>query len=242
MDAFVIVSKPRWCAIAFQSNGKLFFDVITGQFANHLPQVISQVNYLYNDEVLYANLRPEKTVETIDWTLDDPLKWKSLRPPEYLDLNVTPVALKHAIREIPEKSLSNRVKRIIEAERKSFGLDTKWRYELDMVLSPLLARYEADAIAGKRSEIMQNHKKAIKRYVRPLHSVTATPAMVHSRDPCEIFRALMNTRYGLDILSVKEQEASFALALRCEVYPEGVFCVWSIFAVESKFSLELNNC
>jgi hypothetical protein len=184
----------------------------------------------------------EKPVEEIDWTLSDPLKWKSLRPAEYLDFNITPVGLQVPSNAIHEKHLANQVKKVIEAERESFGLNTKWNYDLEMVIRPLLARYEADKVAGKQSEMMENHKKAIGRYVRPLYSVTATPAMVHSSDPCEVFRGLMNTRYGLDILGVKEERASFALALRVEMYPEDVFCVWSIFAVESMFSLNLNNC
>ena len=82
---------------------------------------------------------------------------------------------------------------------------------------------------------------AIKRVISPFHTLKVVPALTNSCDPIEIFRSLMNTNSGLEILGIGEEKARFALRISVTQYPEGVYAVWSIFAGESIMPLKLNK-
>jgi hypothetical protein len=225
LDAYAVVAAPRCCALSVSGKPPLFFDVAAGRMA--MPPM-SSVAYVYNEKVLFANLRPNAAP---DWDLNNPLKWKRLEPPESRRL-MRPTTLPCG-RRVDERFLEFQVREIVTGERRSFGLNTKWNSEIEKMLWPIVASYELDFVRGKVAECLELHNMAVKVRLRPMHSLKAAPAMAHGDDACDIFRALMDTKFGLDILGVRETAAEFALVVkRCE-FPEGVCCTWAIFAVES---------
>jgi hypothetical protein len=119
------------------------------------------------------------------------------------------------------------------AERQAFGFPTKWDFELEQVLWPIVASYERDKITGRTNGLEGFHAYAVKSHLRSGHSLKAAPVFAHTANPEELFRALMNAKCGLDILGVKESNATFGLVVDLHRYPEGVFCVWVLLAVES---------
>jgi hypothetical protein len=197
-----------------------------------MPQVITSVSYLYNEMSLFANLRPGLELTKLDWEIGNPLKWKLLDPPTDV-IYLQPSILENESDWLNDRVTQFQVKQIIASERSSFGLETKWNLEFEKALYSIAASYEFEYIAGKRGDLGDLQISALKSKLRSLHSLKAAPTVVQTADPCDIFRALMKTTYGLDILSVREPTASFALVTRAHAYPEGIFCIWTIFAVES---------
>lgn len=262
LEAYVVVSKPRPIAIILydkENNSDeqqakkniIFFDVLTGKFGFEIPKIISKVSYIFNDQIMLANLYPLS--QKIDWNIHSPLKWKALHRPTWenqakkyvhkclkSDLNynmhLNQVQMGFIV---DEKALELMVKKIIEEQRQSFcNYETKWSFEIEEVLFPIVASYEKQRQIGKNLENFSNG--AIKRIISPFHTLKAIPAMTNSCDPIEIFRSLMNTQSGLDILGINENKARFALRISVTQYPEGVYAVWSIFAGESIMPIRMN--
>ncbi|KAK8866516.1 Centrosomal protein of 76 kDa [Tritrichomonas musculus] len=261
LEAYVAVSSPRPIAIcmydADPENHKeksiLFFDVVSGKFGFNLPKIINRVSYIFNDEILLANLHPLS--QKIDWDIKSPLKWKALHPPIwqnqkndkiiprclkldlYYNMNLNQVQMGFIV---DEYALEYMVKKIIEEQRQSFcNNKTTWSYEIAQVLFPIVSSYEKQKQIGKNIENLSS--AAIKRVISPFHTLKVVPALTNSCDPIEIFRSLMNTNSGLEILGIGEEKARFALRISVTQYPEGVYAVWSIFAGESIMPLKLNK-
>ena len=236
LNAYVMISRPRSLVVTFSEQKPTFFDVLTGRFHSKVPQVITEVTYLYNEQKLFANLKPETDPRALDWNVENPLKWKQLLAPESAVLQAPPVPTMRRA-EVNDKLLEFQVKQIIAAERMKFALQTSWSSDIEKNLLPLVYSYEHEKGTGKASAFHKLLSEALRDQLRPLHSIKATPAMLHSTDPREIFRCLMNTPCGLDILGVREKNARFALCIASTHYSEGVFCVWAILAVESMLPL-----
>ena len=64
----------------------------------------------------------------------------------------------------------------------------------------------------------------------PLHRVTASP-LRRSALPAQVWRTLMASRQCKPIIDARGDECSFALRVRCFVYPEDVVAVWCMLAV-----------
>lgn len=237
LKAYVMVSRPRNMVVTISEGKPTFFDLLTGKFADKVPQVITEVTYLYNEKVLYANLKPEADPLSLDWGLENPLKWKCLMAPDTVVLDRPPAPLSLAQMKVDDKLLEFQVKQIIVAERLKFDMQTSWSSDIEKNLLPLAYSYEQEKISGKSVSFHKLLSGALRGHLRPLHSIKATPAMIHSTDPREIFRALMNTSCGLDILGVREKNPRFALCIYSTQFSEGVFCIWAILAVESMLPL-----
>lgn len=264
LNAYVVVSKPRPIAICIfgqtansssnqNKNDIIFFDVVAGKFGFNMPKIITKVSYIFNDQILLANLLPLS--QKINWNINSPLKWKALHPPTWqgqinrsqqiqqtlkLDFNYNMNLNKIQMGFIvDEQALEYMVKEIIEDQRKSFcNYSTQWSYEIAEVLFPIVASYEKQRQIGKNIENLSSD--AIKKVISPFHTLKVVPAMTNSCDPIEIFRSLMNTQSGLDILGINEKKARFALRISVTQYPEGVYAVWSIFAGESIMPMSIN--
>lgn len=225
LDAYAVVAAPRCCAISVSGKSSLFFDVAAGKMA---MSPISSVSYVYNENVLFANLKPNAAS---DWDLSNPLKWKRLDPPATGWL-MPPTSLScgwHA----DEKFLEFQIREIVAGERRSFGVNTKWNFEIERLLWLIVASYEPDFVRGKVADCLDLHNMPVKVHLRLMYSLKAAPAMAQGDDACDVFRTLMDTKFGLDILGVRETAAEFALVVRRTEFPEGVCCTWAILAVES---------
>ena len=64
----------------------------------------------------------------------------------------------------------------------------------------------------------------------PRHRVTASP-LRRSALPAQVWRTLMASRQCKPIIDARGDECSFALRVRCFVYPEDVVAVWCMLAV-----------
>ena len=194
---------------------------------------------------MLANLLPLS--QKIDWDISSPLKWKVLNRPTwenqinnhhvqrylkldlYYNMNLNQPQMGFIV---DEQALELMVKKIIEEQRQSFcNYETRWSFEVAEALFPIVASYEKQRQIGKNLENIYND--AIKKVLSPFHTLKVVPAMTNSCDPIEIFRSLMNTQSGLDILGINEKKVRFALRICVTQYPEGVYAVWSIFAGES---------
>lgn len=233
MNAFVVVSRPRPCAVIITPDNMMFFDIATGKYGSTLPQITESVSFVYNDKSLYVNLKQRINAHKLNWDLTNKLNWKILEPTKN-NYRLIPHPLPSNMPPVDERSLELMTKRIIEAHRKQFGMKTCWNDQLSHILRTLLPSYEQEKITGKSNCIDKLVKDTIQDFIRPYHSLKVAPACTNIFDAGEVFRALADTSCGLEILGNIEEEAQFSLCVHCVQYQPGVMAIWGILALESQ--------
>jgi hypothetical protein len=228
MTAFVVIARPRNFAVCL-SAATLFFDVRSGKFGSQMPKV-ETVCFIYNDNVLYANLRP--STPDVEWDTSNPLLWKELKAPK-ATVKPIPTVIACASDPIDEALLESQVKLLIESHRQVVGLKTKWNAQLTPLLLPIADSYEHEKVTGQSLGIHSLSAEATRAIIRPFHAIRAAPANTNRANPGAIFKALAGTRCGLDILGSKDDDASFVLIIRCKIYPGDVIAVWALLAIDS---------
>ena len=229
LRAFVVVAKPRCFAVSL-SSATMCFDIRNGKFSPSIPKGVENVMYIYNEEVLLANLCPSQI--EIDWDIDNPLKWKILKAPQEF-LHPLPAVIKCDSPYVDEETLESKVKQIIEAHRQSVGLKTKWNVALQPLMLPIIDSYEHEKLTGTTLGVQTFASEAIKKYIKPYHAIRAAPASTNSSNPGDIFKALTRARSGLEIMGSRDDDASFMLLIRCYKYPSGVVSTWALIAIDS---------
>ncbi|OHT00664.1 hypothetical protein TRFO_32642 [Tritrichomonas foetus] len=229
LRAFVVVGKPRCFAVSLSSS-TLCFDIRSGKFGTAVPKGIENIMYIYNEEILLANLCPSEA--KIDWDIDNPLKWKALKAPEEF-LHPIPATIKYDVEHINEELLESKVKQIIEAHRQSVGLKTKWNTELQPLMLPIIDSYEHEKLTGSTLGVHTFASEAIQKKIKPYHAIRAAPASTNSANPGMIFKALTRTKCGLEIMGSHDDDASFVLIVRCYKYPSGIVSTWALIAIDS---------
>jgi hypothetical protein len=228
MDAFVVIARPRNFAISL-SSGTIFFDVRSGKLGSQMPN-IDTVCFIYNDAVLYANLRPSNPA--VEWDITNPLLWKELKAPR-ATVKPIPTVIACASDSINEELLEAQVKSLIETHRQTVGLKTNWNTQLAPVLMPVADSYEHEKVSGQSLGIHSLSAEAMRSVLRPFHAIRAAPASTNRVNPGAIFKALAGTRCGLDIMGSKDDDASFVLIIRCKMYPGDVTAVWALLVIDS---------
>jgi hypothetical protein len=228
LNAYVVVARPRSFAVSL-SSATIFFDVRSGKFGPKMPQV-EAVRFIYNDEILFANLAPSNA--DVDWDIRNPLVWKELRAPKVI-ARPAPTVIECTAPRPSEDAIEAQVRAVIETHRQSVGLRTKWSTQLPKLLLPIADSYEHEKVTGTALGVHSFAAEAMRAGVRPFRAIRAAPACTNKANAGAIFKALARTRSGLDILGAKDDDAVFALVVRCKVYPGGVVAVWALLAIDS---------
>jgi hypothetical protein len=211
------------------SSAALFFDVRSGRFGPKMPQV-DAVCFIYNEEILFANLAPANAA--IDWDIRNPLVWKELAAPKVI-VRPAPAVMECPAEHPSEVVIEAQVRAVIETHRQSVGLKTKWSEQLPRLLLPIADSYEHEKVTGTALGVHSFAAEAMRAGIRPFRAIRAAPACTNRANAGAIFKALARTRSGLDILGAKDDDAVFALVVRCKVYPGDVVAVWALLAIDS---------
>ncbi|EAY10263.1 hypothetical protein TVAG_046850 [Trichomonas vaginalis G3] len=231
-NAYVAVGQPKCFAVAF-STALIFFDVMTGKFGDKPPVKCQTVSYLYNESSLYANLNPKDNISQLQWDVKNPLRWKYLEAPPKSGDKFAPSISDDVGEPIKEEEIELKVKKIIEIHRNSIGLLTKWNTELPQVLLPKVDSYEREKVTGQSLAVDSLAKDAISMKMKPYHSLRAAPALTNSTSPEAIFSAIVKSKCGAELLSARDNEASFVVIIRCTKYPNGLVATWALLAIDS---------
>jgi hypothetical protein len=228
LTAFVVVARPRNFAVCL-SAATIFFDIRSGKFGSQIPNV-ETVCFIYNDSVLYANLRP--TSPEVEWDIQNPLLWKELQAPRAAVAPI-PTVIACETPPIQEEILETEVKKLIDLHRQTVGLKTKWSAQLAPLMMPIADSYEHEKLTGHSLGLHTLAAEAIRTVIRPFHAIRAAPSCTNRVSAGAIFKALARTRCGLDILGSKDDDAAFVLIVRCTSYPGDVTAVWALLAIDS---------
>lgn len=228
LRSFVVVARPRCFAVSLSSS-TICFDVKNGKFSSSIPKGIETIFYIYNEEILLANLNP---TSEIDWDIDNPLRWKELKAPKEFIYNLPPTFYSERF-EINEEKLEANVKKIIEAHRQSVGLKTRWNTELQPLMLPIIDSYEHEKLFGCSLGVHALSSQAIQSKIKPYHAIRASPASTNSTNPAIVFKALTRARSGLEIMGSRDDDASFVLLIKFYQYPSGVVSTWALLAIDS---------
>jgi hypothetical protein len=230
--AFVVVAEPKSFAVAYGAT-IIYFDVTNGKFSSAIPSKVQTVKYMYNENSLFVNLNPQDDASKLEWDIDNPLRWKLFEYPTKGKSNNTPVIIETSNEEIDEESIELKVKAIIEQHRISVGLHTKWNSELPPVMLPIVDSYEREKITGQTLGIHQMASEAIRMTIKKFHAVRVALAVTNTIQPAAIFKSLLRTKKGMEILGAKDDDASFVLLIRTTKYPNGLVATWSLLAIDS---------
>lgn len=234
--AFVVVAEQKSFAVAYAAT-ITYFDVTNGKFSSAIPSKVQTVKYMYNESSLYVNLNPQDDASKLEWDIDNPLRWKLLEYPTKGKAKNTPAIIETSDEEIDEESIELRVKSIIEQHRNSIGLFTRWNSELPPVMLPIVDSYEREKITGQALGIHQMASEAIRMSIKKFHAVRVALAVTNTTQPNAIFKSLLRTKKGMEILGAKDDDASFVLIIRTTKYPNGLVATWSLLAIDSVSSL-----
>lgn len=232
LRAYVVVAQPK-CFVVSLSSTVLFFDANTGKFTNKPPQHAQTVQFVYNDEGLYANLHPDYEPIKIDWDLDNPIKWMLLKAPQPSIDRIKPSICDVIPSTIDEEGIEYRVKDLIERHRQTIGLETRWDDELQPLVLPTVDCLERKKITGQPMGLFSMIQSAIQSRLKPYHDFRAAPAVTNSIEPGSIFNSLVKCKGGSQILCCKDDDSTFTLVIRVTQYPNGLLAVWSTIGVQS---------
>ena len=234
--SFVVIGTPKSFAVSYSST-ITYFDVSNGKFSSALPSKVDKVKFMYNESALYVNLNPEDPAQKLEWDIDNPLRWKLLDAPSKSNPTNKPAIREITDEEIDEVEIELKVKAIIAQHRNSIGLYTKWNSELPPVMLPIVDSYEREKITGQTLGVHQMASDAIRMSIKKYHAVRVALAVTNSTEPNAIFRSLLRTKKGMEILGAKDDDSSFVLLVRATKYPNGLVAVWSLLAIDSVSAL-----
>lgn len=231
LKAFVVVAQPKCFAVSYSSS-LMFYDANSGKFGLKPPESCKAVSFMYNESALYANLYPAELPINLDWDINNPLKWKMLEaPPSPPD--VLPPAVDLTTEEVDEEEIEAKVRQIIETHRQSIGLFTRWNTELPPIVLPMVDSYERQKVIGQPLGVHSLASEALRQHMKPFHSFRAAPAVTNCTNPNAVFRALVKTKKGMEILSSRDDDASFVIVVRTTPYPNGLTATWALLGIDS---------
>ena len=234
--AFVVVASPKSFAVSYSST-ITYFDVSNGKFSSSLPSKVETVKFMYNESSLYVNLNPTDPIQKLEWDIDNPLRWKILDAPNPPNITNKPAIREITDDDIDEVEIEMKVRAIIEQHRNSIGLYTRWNSDLSPIMLPIVDSYEREKITGQTLGVHQMASEAIRMSIKKYHAVRVALAVTNSTQPNAIFRSLLRTKKGMEILGAKDDDSSFVLLIKTTKYPNGLVAVWSLLAIDSVSSL-----
>ncbi|KAH0785854.1 centrosomal protein [Histomonas meleagridis] len=227
LRSFVVVAKPHSFAVSLSFTPPVIFDVNNRNFGKNIPKETEHISYLYNEEMICVNLCPD---ESIDWDIDNPIKWKTFHVQK--DVNVFELKSDESEKR-NESEIEIQLMRMIELHRTSVGLTTKWNQKLHSLLLPIVDSYEQEKINGSNLGIYSFASDAIRKSIKQFHAFRAAPAFVNSDNSNDIFKAIVKTKCGLEIMGSKDDDEMFAIVVKCNYYPCGAVATWVILGIDS---------
>ena len=125
-----------------------------------------------------------------------------------------------------EKALKDKVTTLRKTET---HLSTLWDPTLSYLLSPALANYELERVAGI-TFANEEFQSSIKNYVPEGHSFKAFPIQFNNMNVEHIALALAKSRTGYEVICTKGDEVRLGLRVKVVVYPENICAVWVMLA------------
>jgi len=115
------------------------------------------------------------------------------------------------------------------------GLKTIWDSRLSYITAPALYNYELERISNLTYG-NQEFKQSIKNYVSEGYTFKGYPFHSIDEDDETIFKTLLSSSVGRDILESKGEGMSFALRCKVFEYPLEVNSIWMMLSVKLRQS------
>jgi centrosomal protein CEP76 len=215
-----------------QDNAK---DGATVDMGNSKMPKYGTVGCCFNNTCFYANKQVSDAVATCRFNFEDGNLWKGMDQdilvgiehqeqvpfcPSTLNPLATEEALERALRPM-----------IADYRRANLKLGTPWDAQLGYLLTPALAAYEMERLAGTPFG-NEEFQQSIKRNVPEGHTFRGYPIVVNRRSPTRIMESFRRAQIASDILNTRGDHVNFALRVKIFAYPEDICAVWVMLAVK----------
>ena len=191
----------------------------------------------FNHKNFYANKQASDAVSHCNFKFEDNNLWKSMDTEILMGIEhqeqvpLCPSTVNHlATEEALERALRPMIS---DYRRSSLRLGTPWDNELSYLLTPALAAYEMERLAGTPFG-NEEFQQSIKRNVPEGHTFRGYPIVVNQRSPTRIMESFRRAQIASEILSTRGDQVHFALRVKIFTYPEDVSAVWVMLAVKFK--------
>ncbi|CAH8459346.1 unnamed protein product [Schistosoma turkestanicum] len=259
--AWVVVCSNDYQRITFWDSitGRYYIHTIDGCEQKIFPSPFVTIGCLYNNTSFYANIQPTDQVVNCHFNLKDSSQWRPM------SFEVIQTIHKHSslyLRKLnpPIQSIDEITVQCRESLRR---LASNWRNEklnctnhnlwkwdnnLEQLLFPLIAKYEADQKRlsnfddTNNDNIIHLHEvldndlitSPIHRHIPKDFIFKSYPIQLFHCNPQRILQSCLRSQLCRDILGCRGDHVQLALALRITAYAENAVITWIIFACSYK--------
>ena len=210
-------------------------DGVTVDMGNSKMPKYGSVGCCFNNKCFYANKQVSDAVATCRFNFEDNTLWKGMDQdilvgiehqeqiplcPSTLNPFTTEEALERALRPM-----------ITDYRRANLKLGTTWDAQLGYLLTPALAAYEMERLAGTPFG-NEEFQQSIKRNVPEGYTFRGYPIVVNQRSPTRIMESFRRAQIASDILNTRGDNVQFGLRVKIFTYPEDICSVWVMLAVK----------
>lgn len=256
LDAYVCVGTNAagpalWCVtVGSQETGSdvVFWDLCSGSRVAHSPLAASladealdaghgflTLGCVFSDRAFYANIQLSDRVSRCAFDLGNYVHWKPMEPSVLAPLartaQVCPLApVPRPLADEAADGLEASLRRMLAAHRAEQALATSWDSELEYLLSPALAAYEAERVSGVVVP-PTDFQQAVRRAVPEGFTFKGFPIQFNHTHAERIWRALCDSPSLLEIVQTRGDRVRFAVRALVVPFAEGLCSAWVMVAV-----------
>ncbi|KAK7198179.1 CEP76 C2 domain containing protein [Novymonas esmeraldas] len=193
----------------------------------------STVDCLFNNKAFFANCQATNSIASVSFECYNEEAWKPLNVlklrmvPRYPS---APLLFEAAAAPSVERTLEIELRAAISAYRDSFGVMTAYDSVVSYVLSQALVLYERQQSEGC-AENFSFFQESVKGSLGAGKTFKAIPVNVSYLDASSVMDVVRASAVGREILDTVMDNAKFGVRVKAFSFPEGVFSVWVMIAV-----------